>query len=226
MNLDILLGKTKEHLLPFLETKFLVHKDMIGDFLKLKKEAEKTGHNLQIISAFRDYERQLLIWNSKARGERALLDDHGNPLLVNDLSPTEIMFAILRWSALPGCSRHHWGTDIDVYDANTQSPGEVKLVSSECEDNGPAAALHEWLDSVISQKASFGFYRPYQTDRGGVSPEKWHLSYAPLAEKYLALFTSTIFKKNLEESDILLKEELLSHAEEIYHRFLTNVDLP
>lgn len=65
MNLDILLGKTKEHLLPFLETKFLVHKDMIGDFLKLKKEAEKTGHNLQIISAFRDYERQLLIWNSK-----------------------------------------------------------------------------------------------------------------------------------------------------------------
>lgn len=71
-----------------------------------------------------------------ARGERALLDDHGNPLLVNDLSPTEIMFAILRWSALPGCSRHHWGTDIDVYDANTQSPGEVKLVSSECEDNG------------------------------------------------------------------------------------------
>jgi hypothetical protein len=28
---------------------------------------------------------------------------------------------------------------------------------------------------------SRGFYRPYAVDRGGVAPERWHLSYAPLA---------------------------------------------
>ena len=27
----------------------------------------------------------------------------------------------------------------------------------------------------------FGFYRPYASDRGGVQPEPWHLSYAPVA---------------------------------------------
>ena len=28
---------------------------------------------------------------------------------------------------------------------------------------------------------SYGFFRPYARDRGGVAPERWHLSYAPLA---------------------------------------------
>ncbi len=35
----------------------------------------------------------------------------------------------------------------------------------------------------------FGFYRPYAVDRGGVHPEPWHLSYAPLAQQALAAFS-------------------------------------
>src|SRR5690606_12745574 len=116
-------------------------------------------------------------------GERALLDDLGNPLNYSTLSPIEIMFSILRWSAAPGASRHHWGSDIDVYDAHTQKPEMVKLVPSECIENGPAAPMHEWLDSLISQNAAFGFYRPYNTDLGGVSPERWHLSYSPVSRR-------------------------------------------
>ena len=30
---------------------------------------------------------------------------------------------------------------------------------------------------------AFGFFRPYTTDRGGVAPEPWHLSYAPVAAR-------------------------------------------
>ncbi len=226
MNVDILLGKTVDHLVPVEGTKYFVHKQMLHDFLKLQKEAELAGFDLQIISAFRDYDRQLAIWNAKARGERELLDDQERPLNYATLSPTEIVFSILRWSAIPGCSRHHWGSDIDVYDAKTQRPEMVKLISSECEQNGPAAALHDWLDAHMLQGSSFGFFRPYRTDRGGVSPERWHLSYYPLSRRFLEAYTFSIFKNNIENGHIHFKEVVLDNLPEIYQRFLMNFDLP
>lgn len=226
MNVEILLGKTTEHLVPLEGTKFLLHHHILHDFLKLQKDAREAGFDLQITSAFRDYSRQLLIWNMKARGERPLYDDEGKLLEFSRLSPKELMFAILRWSALPGCSRHHWGTDIDVFDARTQGPEEVKLVPAECVGKGPAAGLHEWLDSVMSQNAAHSFYRPYRTDRGGVAPERWHLSHYTVSRRMTDVFTYSIFKKNIEDSDILLKPELLEHSHEIFERFFLNTDLP
>lgn len=226
MNIDILLGKTTEHLVPLEGTKFLVHHLMLHDFLRLQNSARREGFNLSVISAFRDYERQLKIWNAKARGERPLLDDQERPLDFASLSPTQIVFAILRWSAIPGCSRHHWGSDIDVFDANTQKPEEVKLVPSECEGEGPAARLHEWLDQKISQNASFGFFRPFRTDRGGVSPERWHLSYYPISRRVVDVYTFSVFKKNIETSEMLFKEVVLEHADEIFQRYFLNFDLP
>lgn len=226
MNIDILLGKTTEHLVPLEGTKFLVHHQMLRDFLKLQSKAKEEGFDLQIASAFRDYDRQLKIWNAKARGERPLLDDQERVLDYASLSPTEIVFAILRWSALPGCSRHHWGSDIDVFDANTQSAEEIKLVPSECVGSGPASRLHDWLDQQMHEKNSFGFFRPYATDKGGVSPERWHLSHYPIARRIIDVYTFSVFKRNIEESEIHFKEVVLEHAEEIFHRFILNFDLP
>jgi LAS superfamily LD-carboxypeptidase LdcB len=224
MNIDILLGKTTEHLVPLEGTKFFIHHMMLRDFLKLQKDALAEGFDLQIISAFRDYERQLKIWNLKASGQRQLIDDQERPLDFNSLSPSQIVFAILRWSALPGCSRHHWGTDIDVYDGKTQKAEEVQLVPSETSGDGPASQLHDWLDQKIYTNSSHGFFRPYATDRGGVSPERWHLSYYPLSRRYLESYSFSIFKKNILESDMLLKEIILENADEIYQRFLVNID--
>jgi len=226
MNIDILFGKTHEHVVPIEGTNCSIHKQALNDFLNLKRKALAEGLKLEIISGFRDYERQLKIWNLKAKGERPLYDDLGNVLEYSQLSPTEIMFAILRWSALPGTSRHHWGTDIDVFDAGTQTSKEVQLIPSECVDNGPAAKLHLWLDDMIETKNSFGFYRPYRRDLGGIAPERWHLSYAPLSRQMMDVFTFSLFKKNIHESDLLLKDELLQNAHEIYERFFLNVDLP
>jgi LAS superfamily LD-carboxypeptidase LdcB len=226
MNVDILFGKTTEHLVPLAGTKFFIHRQMVMDFLRLQKDALAEGFDLQIASAFRDYSRQLKIWNMKASGERQLLDDRERPLEFGQLSPSEIVFAILRWSALPGCSRHHWGTDIDVFDGRTQTLEEVKLIPSETFGSGPAASLHEWLDLKMSRQEAYGFYRPYKTDRGGISPERWHLSYYSLSRRYLESYTFSLFKKNLETSDILLKDVLLEHANDIYQRYFLNVDLP
>ncbi len=224
MNIDILYGKTTEHLVPLEGTKFFIHHMMLRDFLRLQKDAAVDGFDLQIISAFRDHERQLKIWNLKASGQRQLIDDQEGPLDFGSLSPSQIVFAILRWSALPGCSRHHWGTDIDVYDGNTQKAEEVNLVPSETSGNGPAARIHEWLDHKISTNSAHGFYRPYATDRGGVSPERWHLSYYSLSRRYLEAYSFSLFKKNIQESDMLLKDVVLEHADEIYQRFLVNID--
>jgi LAS superfamily LD-carboxypeptidase LdcB len=224
MNIDILFGKTSEHLVPLEGTKYFIHHLMVKDFLRLQRDAAADGFDLQIISAFRDYERQLKIWNLKALGERQLIDDQERPLDFTTLSPTQIVFAILRWSALPGCSRHHWGTDIDVFDAKTQKAEEVKLIPSETIGEGPAAKLHDWLDAKINSNTAYGFYRPYSTDRGGVSPERWHLSYYSLARRYLEAYSFSIFKKNISESDMILKDVVLDHADEIYQRFLVNID--
>jgi hypothetical protein len=226
MNIEILLGKTHEHLVPVGGTKYFVHKQMLTDFLRLQKDARDAGFDLQIASAFRDYDRQLKIWNLKASGERPVFDENEKPLEIAKLSPTELAFAILRWSALPGCSRHHWGTDIDVYDRKTQTPESVKLSPSEVSGDGPAARLHDWLDSQFSTGSGHGFYRPYNTDRGGVSPERWHLSYYSYSRRFLEAYTFSIFTKNLEESEIQLKEVLVKNADEIYQRFFLNVDLP
>jgi LAS superfamily LD-carboxypeptidase LdcB len=226
MNVDILLGKTTEHLVPVEGTKFLVHKQMYPDFLRLQRDAALDGFNLQIISAFRDFDRQLKIWNMKASGQKQLIDDQERPLDFSKLAPIEIMMAILRWSALPGCSRHHWGTDIDVYDANQQSAEQVQLVPSETVGDGPSAKLHEWLDDKINSKSAYGFYRPYATDRGGVSPERWHLSYYSLSRRYLEAYTSSLLKKNIETSDVILKKFILENLDEIYQRFFLNLDLP
>ena len=226
MNIDILLGKTQEHLVPLEGTKFFVHQQMLHDFLKLQQSAKKDGLDLQIASAFRDYDRQLNIWNAKARGERQLIDDQERPLDFSLLSPTEIVFAILRWSALPGCSRHHWGSDIDIYDGNSQIASEVKLVPSECVTGGPSARLHEWLDLQLAEKKAFGFFRPYNTDNGGVSPERWHLSYYPISRRVIDVYTFSVFKKNILESDVVFKEIILEHADEIFQRFIMSFDLP
>lgn len=226
MNIDIILGKTMEHLVPLDGTKFFIHKSMLADFLKLQKEAKHAGFDLQVTSAFRDFERQLKIWNSKAQGERVLLDDQEKPLEFNSLSPREIVYSILRWSAIPGCSRHHWGTDIDIFDGKTQTLENVQLVPSECIGSGPASGLHEWLDARIDQREAFGFYRPYKTDRGGISPERWHLSYYPHSRRIMEAFTYSLFKKNLEESDILLKEILLEDGKSIFERYILDLDLP
>lgn len=226
MNVDILLGKTTEHLVQLDGTKFLVHKQMVQDFLRLQRDAAQDGFDLQIASAFRDYNRQVKIWNAKASGERQLVDDQERPLEFSTLTKDEILSAILRWSAVPGCSRHHWGTDIDVFDGKTQTLDDVKLIPSETSANGPAARLHEWLDEKIKSNSAFGFYRPYRTDRGGVAPERWHLSHYALSRRYLEAYTSSIFLKNIETSEILLKDELLTRVDDIYQRFFLNIDLP
>lgn len=153
-------------------------------FSELQRDAREAGFDLAIASSYRPFERQLAIFNGKARGDRPVHNDAGEPLALESLPPRERLMAILRFSALPGTSRHHWGTDLDVYDrAAVANDYRVQLTPQEVWPPGPFAPLHEWLDLKMARGDSHGFHRPYGQDRGGVAPERWHLSYAPLARQ-------------------------------------------
>jgi LAS superfamily LD-carboxypeptidase LdcB len=202
-----------------------LHRDIIRPFRALQASASEFGFELDVVSAYRDFDRQLHIWNAKARGERPVLDADSKKLDVSLLEPWELVQAILRWSALPGASRHHWGTDVDVYDRRAVSEDySVQLVDAEVTGDGPFAAMHDWLDQRIDHNEAEGFFRPYQLDKGGIAPERWHLSYGPLAFGFqLALDVDTLYSI-VESHPVALKDTILEHIEEIYQRFIL-VDL-
>lgn len=220
--IDILSGKTKKHLTSLGD--YQIHQDVKESFLKLQKKAQGDGFNLQLISAFRSYQAQENIWNAKARGEKKLYSHDGRSILnFSDLNEEEIIMAIMRWSALPGASRHHWGTDIDVFDAHKKARDKVELTIEEGEPNGAFFEFHEWLTDLIQSDQSFGFYRPYEQDLGGVSPEKWHLSYSPISLQYYEKYTIDVFEQIIQESEILLKPYIEQNLQTLFDRFITNI---
>lgn len=221
-------GRTQNHLVE-LDSGYLIHKDALIPFNSLKGEASHHGFDLTAVSTFRPFDEQLDIWNRKATGQRALLSDDGVPLDFESLSEEEIVFRILRWSALPGASRHHWGTDIDVIDRNglPDESYRVQLVPAEYAKDGVFGGLSSWLDERISNREAFGFYRPYNEDRSGVAPEMWHLSLRIVANDYLSEFSFEVFEEFLNSdayADMKLRHIVLKNARKIYDQFVGNVN--
>jgi LAS superfamily LD-carboxypeptidase LdcB len=230
MDPAVLTGRTERHLCSSANASTLgvpVHRDVVQPFLQLRNAAEGAGFELGIISGFRSFDRQLSIWNRKAVGELAVLDSDAVPLDIRELTDTDLVFAILRWSALPGASRHHWGTDLDVFDAAARPPGyEIQLIPEEVEPGGMFGHLHDWLDQRVRDSESFGFFRPYDEDRGGVAPERWHLSCAPVAASFEEDLTLPVLRETIDASDIRLKSAVLAHLDEIFERFVINTGRP
>jgi len=223
-----LTGQTERHLCSPADAELLgvrVHRDVVRPFLELRDEAQRAGFELRILSGFRSFEQQLSIWNRKATGQLAVLDSNAKPLDITRLSERELVFAILRWSALPGASRHHWGTDLDVYDQAARPGGyEIELIPEEVDTGGMFAPLHEWLDRRIAAGRASGFFRPYDRDRNGVAPERWHVSHAPVATSHEPHLTTGLLRETVRGADMALKDVVLHHLDAIYDRFVMNIN--
>ncbi len=194
----------------------LLHVCAWESFQRLQEKALQQGFHLKIESGWRPFERQLSIWNRKARGELTLLDAHGKPINALALSPLERMWAILRWSALPGTSRHHWGTDLDISDSAAVPPDyEVQLTPAEVNAGGPFAPMHEWLDKMIASHSCEGFFRPFLPNHGCIQPERWHLSHAPSARQMQSRFREDTLKDLLIQNEVELLEPILGHLDHI-----------
>ncbi|MCL2283010.1 MAG: M15 family metallopeptidase [Fibromonadales bacterium] len=170
-------------------------------------EARKHGFEPKIESGYRSFDRQLLIWNEKVLGKRKVLDKNGKPLDIASLSETELMKTILLWSALPGTSRHEWGTDLDVIDSAAAPEGYEAELTIE-ESYGLFGKFHEWLS-----ENSFGFRRVFLPGIGRVQPEPWHLSYVPEARKIEQSFTAENLAERLGNSQVLLLPQILDNLD-------------
>ncbi len=215
---DILVGKATSHLAQVGEFAGVLHASVVDAYKDLEARARAAGFDMRIASGFRNFDRQLMIWNNKVRGVKPVFDDHDQPVDMRSLSEIEQVEAILRFSALPGSSRHHWGTDFDVYDASRLRYGyRLKLSHAECEGDGPCAEMHAWLDAELPHT---DFYRPYAQDMGGLSPEPWHLSYRSLASEYAGRMSVQILQQSWEGVDLGLSDVIKAHMPRLYNRFV------
>lgn len=198
-----------------------VHRAVAAPLERLRSKARAAGFELAVASSFRDYSRQLQIWRDKVAGVRPVYAADGSLLAADSLTGEQLLWAILRWSALPGTSRHHWGTDLDVYDAAAVPEGyRLQLVPEEYEDNGPFAPFRCWLEQLIADDEAEGFFHPYAVDRGAVAPEPWHISYRPVADRYQALFCYELFEQLLCSGEWPLTAVIAGHAGDIHRRFV------
>ena len=223
MNIAELTGQARTHLTAVADPECVLHAQAVAPFLNLRRAARADGIDLKPVSSFRDFARQLAIWNGKFSGERPMYDALGEELNGDAMTPWERIEAILLWSALPGASRHHWGTDVDLVDAKAAAGGQIKLTREEFAPGGPFAALDLWL---ATHAARFGFFRPYQGVRSGVQPEPWHFSFAPIAEKARRGLSPGILRAAIAAAPLLGKDVVLQHLDELHARYVATIDLP
>ena len=157
----------------------LLRREAYEAFKRMADAAAKEGIQLVILSATRNFARQKTIWEEKWTGAR-LVD--GQKLAKTIPDPVQRAQKILEWSSMPGSSRHHWGTDIDI-----------NAFENSYFAKGRGKKEYDWLQA---NAARFDFCQPYSPkdkDRPhGYNEEKWHWSYLPLstpltqyAEKHL-----------------------------------------
>jgi LAS superfamily LD-carboxypeptidase LdcB len=219
-----LTGRSRTHIAELTQPPCPMHLDVIAPFTNLRREAQAAGFDPEPVSGFRDFPRQLAIWNAKFAGERPMVDAAGGPIEVRGLTAAQRVDAILMWSAMPGASRHHWGTDLDLIDRRATPDGyRVRLAPDEFAAGGPYAAFDAWLEA---NAARFGFFRPFRGVRSGVSPEPWHLSFAPIAEPARESLTPAVLRAAIEPAPMLGKDEVIARLDALHARYVAAIDWP
>jgi LAS superfamily LD-carboxypeptidase LdcB len=156
-----------------------LHLDALKAWIDLNDAAKKAGIQLQIVSSTRNFERQKRIWENKWNGVTLT---NGVNLSIVDYPSIERSTRILKYSAMPGSSRHHWGTDLDI-----------NSVEPEYFDTPEGIKVYDWLNVHAE---NFGFAQPYTAKgmkrRFGYEEEKWHWSYLPLSIKLTAAYPKLV----------------------------------
>ncbi|WP_335966019.1 M15 family metallopeptidase [Galbibacter sp. PAP.153] len=172
-----------------------LQKDAYNAFLKMKKAAGKKGIDIKVVSGYRSFNRQKSIWERKYKA-------YTNAGLL----PEEAIEKIVEYSTIPGTSRHHWGTDVDIIDSAVPAEGDV-LDAGKFHGNGPFCKLKEWLDAHAND---FGFYLVYTDDpkRKGFKYEPWHYSYKAISKPMLVAYKKLDIIAILRENKLLGSEYL------------------
>ena len=230
LDAEALTGRSRAHVVDLENPRCALHALTVPAWLELRAAAAQAGFDLHPISSFRDFDRQLGIWNAKYRGEKLLLDRDGQPLDFAALPPGDLVDTIMTWSALPGASRHHWGSDLDVIDLialraeRARNPEfHAQMTPAEFAPGALFGPLNQWLGENL---ARFGFFRPYAADLGGVMPEPWHISHAAVAGPALAAMRPEMLSAALSVRDVAGAEQILPRVPELFERYVQRVAAP
>ena len=219
-----LTGRSRSHVVQYEQPRYAATAATAAAFMAMRAAAKADGIDLVPYASFRDFNAQLRIWNKKFGGKKILFDHEERGRDFAALSPQELVWAILNWHSLPGASRRHWGTDIDVVDQAVMPEGyKPSLLPSEAAEGGLFHPLHRWLDIHM---ASFGFFRPYQETAGGMFPEPWHLSFAPESAGLERRLEPAILRDALADADMLGKDVVMDMLPQIIERHVWNVAQP
>lgn len=175
-----------------------MRKDAYKAFRQMWRAAQKEEVNLKIISAFRSNAYQKNIWNRKWKNEK------GNSV--------QRVLNIMKYSSMPGISRHHWGTDIDI-NALTNAYFET--------DEGKR--IYKWLNNNAH---TYGFFQPYTAFNNfrdtGYHEEKWHWSYYPTASQLLRAYSLMV-----DYSDIYnFRGAALADSLQVIEHFVQAIEVP
>lgn len=193
-------------------------------FNELKTLAARDQINLTIVSGYRSAARQLAIWQRKAQPDYAFLIG-GKTYYTHQLSSDQWLDAVLTWSAIPGLSRHHWRSDIDVADQTVLDQGyKLQLTPDEYGEDGPMHRLGKWLNQYIDEDHTSAFFRPYRTERNGIAIEPWHLSHYQEANEHFQKLTEKKAFELVPWQDIPHAEALQKRFSAVYNRFVINID--
>ena len=194
-----LIGKGNQDLVGDTYTSTM-HREASEALSKMKRAAAKANIEIEVVSAYRSFQRQKEIFEGKY-----------DRFTKQGLSPADAIEKIIEYSTIPGTSRHHWGTDLDLIQANAPRPASV-LQAKHFHGNGPFCKFKAWMDE---HAAEFGFYETYTDNalRKGFAYEPWHFSYAPVSIPMLQAY------KKLDLKQLVLEEKILG-AEHFSEAFI------
>lgn len=187
---DELIGKGKPAL--FGED-FKLREEARLQFNLMRKAAKEQGFHVHVVSSYRSYNHQNGIWERKYKNFRN-----------QGFSHQKTIDKIIEYSTIPGTSRHHWGTDLDIIDATRGIPSNP-LSEVHFNEGGRMRKFKLWLDENAEK---FGFHLVYtnQSDRKGFKYEPWHFSYKPLSQKMLKQYNALDLKELLQSQKLMGSE--------------------
>jgi LAS superfamily LD-carboxypeptidase LdcB len=220
---------------------------------ELTAAARADGVAVWARSGHRTLGQQRYLWNAKYRGhEDVRWIDGSRGTLDTALAAEERVRRILAYTAFPGTSRHHWGTDVDIAQAysdrcadyllslpstgagatgGTAAPAGGETVPGEA---GAAAVEDDpWAEAeanclpvqqwLAARAQEFGWCLVYDAARGGFQPEPWHWSYLPFAVPALGRYVAEVTPDLLRDRDIDADHVVLDDFAAYRDRYLLGV---
>jgi LAS superfamily LD-carboxypeptidase LdcB len=167
--------------------------EVMKAYWDLKKKAQEDHWHLILVSGYRSFKSQRRIWNTS---DEAYLKKGAT-------DQKKRVEAVMSLASVPGLSRHHWGTDLDISEISLRG----QLVNIEEDTPEKVLKFYRWMEDNAPK---FGFCKVYLGKEGLVKHEPWHWTYLPFSKTYQKGFLGIgdfkrIFDINIEDVDYLMR---------------------